>query len=476
MHLLIVVPTYLVLLWLVYRRSATLFYVFLGIFFGMTWRLVSAVYIDLHVGTYAVELFREIGGGYSALTMVLFNVALVSGILVAVSRQRLQDLANAADLRKLTQTRLLDANIPFILTVLLAGLIAIVYLELLSIGTIPLFTGMDRGVYRASYAGPFALILLKYVTIIFFTCGLLYFVGTFKGAMRGSILALSLLALMVYLVLIGNKFSTIFFSFTYFLIPYGAFYLKSAAGGHPLLDNPARFTIHKVEIALGIVCILGLIFFALYNALFVLRGLQTADIVSYLQHRVFVQQAQLWWTAHERVVIGGEYHVFEALNRIFLQPIKEGNTSLYFLMARDLGHYITGVLAGGGHYTGAYPTILLEMFGPAWSLLAAFVMAYIMGRLMVVLLAEVLNARLLSAIALMFVILPFITFHLGGRLSFLVQWTYLAKLVLTLCVMMGERTMTSFARDGKGRPRFAGYATHGGATPSGALEEGTSPA
>ena len=255
---------------------------------------------------------------------------------------------------------------------------------------------------------------------------------------------------MFYLILIGNKFSTVFVSWCFFLLPYGIFYLKSSTRGYPLLELPTRSTFHKFELCIGAACFVGLIGYALYNTLFVLRVLDVDTAVSFARHRIFVQQAQLWWTAYERVVLNSDYDIFHAFMRVFIDPIKSGNTSLYFLMFKDLGPYINQILATGGHYTGAYPTILLELLGPAWSVAAAFVMGYLMGRLTVMLYGEILNARFLSAISLLFLLLPFIMFHLGGRLSFLFQWTYLIKIVLTICVMLLERTTVTTRPKGNG--------------------------
>lgn len=454
MHIILTVGILVLMLMLVYRRTPLIFFAFIGVFFLMIWRHVSTVYIDLSDVIFAEELFVNIGGGVSSLTLACFYAALVAGLLTAFSPARLehlQALFRGGYARSMRYGQFDLAQIGIGLT---AAMVFAMYVELVSIGNIPFFTGMERYIYRDEFAGPMLGLFYSYQSFIFIGLGFCFLTAYLSQNYRRMLIVVLICgALYVYLVLVGNKFSGLFFNTCFFIMPLSVMALNFRDRQH--IDAGDRRVARLISIT-GIGALTGLIGMALYNTFINVRNYDALQLLEFLERRIFVRQGQIWWTTHERVFVDGEFDPMQALEYVYENPIRDGNTSLLYLMFKDLDASTFDAIYLGSQYSGGYPAILPEMTGPVLSFMIAFLAALFMGLLMYWLLRELLSGNFLSAFAISFLVQPLINFHLDGKLFFTWNPNYYIKIVMTLFIVYFERSrrVQPFNEAAEGKPNF----------------------
>lgn len=153
-----------------------------------------------------------------------------------------------------------------------------------------------------------------------------------------------------------------------------------------------------------------------------------------------MRQGQIWWTTHERVFVENNHNPAQALEYVYENPIRDGNTSLLYLMYKDIDASIYDAIHLGSQYTGGYPAILPEIAGPVLSFVITFVAAFLMGLAMYWLLKELLSGNFLSAFAIAFLVQPLIVFHLDGKMIFLWNPNFYIKIFLTLVIVHFEKS------------------------------------
>ncbi|MHC4395570.1 MAG: DUF6418 domain-containing protein [Planctomycetota bacterium] len=158
-------------------------------------------------------------------------------------------------------------------------------------------------------------------------------------------------------------------------------------------------------------------------------------IKNYFVGRVFVGQGKVWWATYDRVVRQKIWNLEGTIDKILLHPLYEykGNTSLVFLMHKTMGDKTYDAMEGGYLYTGAYPAILLELFGPFFSYLAAFLMALIYCWLLYFVLEYIVTNRYLNLLCVYPIYFKIFMFNVDGGVNFLKNiFFYLAALVFLL--------------------------------------------
>lgn len=258
MHVLFVVAIFAGLGFLLYCRTPLIFFAFAGVFFMMTWRMISTIYIDSSDVIYAEELFVNIGGGVSSLTLMFFYAVVSLGLLAAFSPARVATLRNLYAGGYCGNARYGNLDLTRIGGAIAVCFVALMYIELFAIGNIPFFTGMERNVYRLVHGGPMLKAFSSYQSFIFILMGFAFLSAYVAGNTRKMINILGIcVAIFVYLVLIGNKFSGLFFNACFFGLPLSVL----ALGGGRQLRNRAG----KIIAAAGGVVLVSLVIAALYN-------------------------------------------------------------------------------------------------------------------------------------------------------------------------------------------------------------------
>jgi len=423
--------------WLIYRRSKMLPIAIFSIFFAMSWMLSSAIYIDSSRAVYAEELLRRIGGGISSVRLALMYLMFSTALLFVFTSSRLARLTKAADRKPLRIIKVNGVRLDYIATAVMALFVICLYVKLFQ-GPVPLLTGMDRYSYKMKYGHFLLNFLYKYKDFIGFFSGVLFYYQCrdLRNKAKNFTFAL-FLSIIFYFVLIGNKFSSPFFTLCMFIIPLGLMILKKPKWHSSLRLGSRRISSAYLLFFTVAIVAIGLFGFALYK--YYTRSWDPEEARARLIQRVLVKQGQIWWSTNKRVCEQGHWDSAEAFSRVFTNPFfgTGGNTSLQYLMYKEIGaRKLLYHMKGGYLYTGAYPAILLELFGPYLSYFAAFLIASIFAILLYMFFRAVVQQHFLSVFFIAFVMHPFLFCHLGGKLYFLMNWKYGVKVALLFFALL----------------------------------------
>jgi hypothetical protein len=422
--------------WMIYKRAALLFISLFSIIFVFGWMLISTMYIDCHSNIYSVELFRDIGGGIYSLPLACTYLILGIASLLVFRPTKLYRLSKYLRLssNKIIKMGPLELNkIPIIL---LSIFVIYLYIELFRY-PIPFFSGIDRGLYAIKYNNVSLHILYMYKDFISLFIGVLFFYEFKKRSKCKNIVLFLYGAILIYFVLVGNKFSALFFSLCFFVIPLS---LNLIMKDMTKNKKKRKKTILKVVVC--IIIFISLISLAMYNYFFEVKSWNNKKIESHITHRIFVQQGQIWWSTAKRIIQENNWNSKESFRKVFVEPIysKNSNTSLHYLMYKEVGkNRVLELIKVGAGYTGAFPAILLELFGPWGIYFAVFIFSIIMLNLLYLLLCSIAKHYYLSIFFIAFVFQPWLYLFLGGKIHYFTMEMFMLKLGLMLIAIVFDQ-------------------------------------
>lgn len=407
-----------------YKKNFAIFTVLLLILFSFIWRLISSLYLDLNK-VYAVELFKYIGGKYfSSFFLCLYYILVILAFLLVFRRKNIYYMNKKYKIKKIV-----NINILHIGTFLIALFLFFLYVNLLKSGNIPLFTGIERYIYKVQYSNFFLKNFLIYQTFIFMAMGILFvYYKLENNRIFIKMILIIFIMYLLYLILIGNKFSALFLNICFFLIPISLLIFLG------YYKNINLFSKKIIYILIMVLLFYKFIMYILID----LRGYEVDYAFEYLKHRILVQQAQLWWSGYERCFIYNNFNSLSAIDKVFIEPIKIGNTSLFYLMEKELGDYVYIALAKGSQYTGAFPIIYAEIFGPIISYFIIFLMSLILASLIKLFFKLILLQKYFSMLSIMFLFQPIYLSMVSGKLIFLTLPFYYVKIILFLLIFIFE--------------------------------------
>ncbi|MSR05463.1 MAG: hypothetical protein EXR93_00115 [Gemmatimonadetes bacterium] len=411
-----------------YRRQPILFYSLLLVWVSFVWRLSSSAFIDVAGPIYSIELFRDIGPGRSAVVLVACHLLFIGTLAFVFRHSRLQQLASllvwSPDERAAALTRLRGvARVAFIAFTVLWVLL---YLDMFRIGHIPLFSGIERYIYSDQYAGVFHAFVSKYGIHLSFILGVLFASPAFLSERRDTRFLVLLLVLFAYLLLAGHRFSAYYSHGTSFLIPCALLVLLPRR--RPIAESNAPSRRYWVQTSAALMIVGGIVMFAQYRSLFFTRGMDPQAALVNIAERVLILQGGLWWSEYEHVFVNHDWNQDEALEGVLLDPIApERNTTLPYLMEREIGLQVYPLLQLGVVYTGGYPEVLFELFGPVYGFAAVLVMAYALAKLLYWLMEGILRRQYVRVFLVFYILFPFLLFCVSGMVNSIVNWKFLLK-------------------------------------------------
>lgn len=445
-------------LFLLWKKQRPIFFAGFFILFGLIYRIVDAVYLDLAGPVYAIELERYIGGNGAAPAFILSCFAFFLPLAVLLRRDRLT--RGIPGLQPETPYHALLRKGAF------AGLCALIlflYVDMVRIGTIPLFSGMDRLEYSrvAGYLhGP----AYEMNFLISSTIGVFAFLPRLFGKQYSLSFIGLMAALLCYWALTGNRFSPFFVTLSFFFIPYAAIVALESAGAirrESMRNVWSVLVSSRVLLLLGglaaSVAIVGLIFNSYYDVR------NYADPFFHIKQRVLVQPIQIWASAWDSIRFGlAERINWLAIDQVLINPARpEGNTTIYYLMERELGFSrAEELIEAGQQYAGGYPEIFFLLFGvlPAIPLMILFGTATVFVLYCAV--RSFARGRPLTCIMALYVFYGFSLCYIGGMLNFIIAPTFLVKLALLWVVWIAEKyfiargasSVRAFPATGRARP------------------------
>lgn len=435
------------------KRRTAVFVAGFFILFPLIYRSIDITYLDLFGPIYASEINRFVGGDTATPIFVFAAFAVLFPLLVLFPDRgrRLARLSREPRAPLVTYHKL-AANSAL---VVLSGLVAALFINMMLLGSVPLFTDMDRLDFDR-IAGPVHNGAYELNFLVNFALGAFMVLPRLNGRAFDLRFAILMFVLLGYWVLAGNRFSVFFLQLTFFFMPMAAVLLAKRVGVIPeaapdsslqrfIASRPVR-VVSLVMVALMLV---GLVVNSYYNVRDYRSPLEA------IEERVLVQPVELWAATWERVDFGKTDEFFSeyAFNEIVINPIDPTrNTTIQFLMTLELGYFRSAELTEAGQqYNGGYPEVHYELFGawlPFLTLPLAGLLCAWLIRLCIVLLYRNLIGTSLAAVYVFYgVSLHF----LGGGVTFVLAPTYWLKvLILVIFYIAEQRLLLRHARGGRG--------------------------
>jgi hypothetical protein len=444
--------------WLFLRRRF-LFVLLLVFVVGFSSRMVSTVYLDLSGPIYSIQLFRDIGGGWAAAPLLLAHCLYVAAYLVVFSSRAAGQLAAQADRLFASGPTRFDRRVATAVFILYAVFTVLLFGDMFRIGIIPLLAGLERFEYTELYGGFWHRMLMDYGMLLALPLGVFYAYGVFFRKRADNRFLGLLIALFAYLFLAGHRFSAFYSHGTAFAIPYAAVVCWQHFGTSLTAAERWRLEVtSKIAQGCAVVLVVGLIGGAVYNSYYFTRDVGRDLPFESLTHRVLVQQGELWYATWERVFVRDGFNPGEAFRRVFIDPVADANrnTTLPFLMVAEIGDKAYTALDVGSAYSGGYPEIIVELFGPFGAYLAIFAIGLFTAALVRLLLVAMLERRYLRIGFCWYVLFAFVLIPLSGMLNFLVNWKYALKVTALLGWMALEWDRDLLRRVGRTTPLDGG--------------------
>lgn len=425
--------------------------------FPFAYRVIDIAYLDMFGPAYASELGRYVGGGTATPAFVYGVLAVLLPILY-VFRAGAPVFTRLRWVQPWQSYHRLIANIGL---GAIASLALILFANMLRVGPIPLFAGIDRIDYNLM-AGPVHRNAYELNFIVFYSLGALTILPRINSKdfdIRPVVLAVILL---VYWVLTGNRFSIFFSAISFFSMPLATVLVMRRAGMVRDLGQASivtRLLSAKAPRAIASIIVLGCVIGLVFNSYYNVRSYR--DPLQEIQERIFVQPVELWAAQWDRVDFS-KLHLSVnrlAFDQIFLNPIDPTrNTTVQYLMTEELGYFRSMELAQlGQQYNGGYPEVHFSLFSswialftlPLCGMLTALLLRYV-----IVLLCRNMIA---SSIMAMYVYFGFLLHYVGGYITFFLSPSYWVKIVLLLIALLWESRFASSS--GRHSPRLTVWAT-----------------
>nr|WP_249784620.1 DUF6418 domain-containing protein [Bradyrhizobium sp. IC3195] len=395
--------------------------------FSCVWRLASVFYIDVFGPIFSEQLGRSIGPGIAVVPLGVCQAAVLLMLLVSFHPRRLEALAGAPNSRisSLLPAGGLDLFSLAFWVVLLFELA--LWIEMLNRGAIPLFNKLERIDYSRQLGGFLHGRLMDWGPMLAFQLGLLFAMPALRGARFDYRFGGLFGGLMVYLLLVGHRFSSFFLYFSFFIMPLGSILLgRGQAAG---FDKSAFFRMLRglwlPVTGLGLV-VLG----ALTYSYTVVRGAESELLQTKLTQRLLVQQGEMWWMTYERVFVYGDWNALLASVKLFLDPFNPNrNSTMQLLMELSLPiERAHALLDWGVAYTGGWPEVSFELGGPVNGFILVVLSAIMFSEFLFLLTRCVVEERYATCFFLTPILYAIEVYLVSGMMNSFIQLTFMIKL------------------------------------------------
>jgi hypothetical protein len=428
----------------IWLRQRPAFIAGILIIYSLAYRVVDTVYMDLSGPIYATELERYVGGNGATAIFVLSCLCFLVPLALIASQKRIMGGIEAP----VPSSGYLD-SMQRIALAACVGLIALLYLDMLRLGVIPLFEGIDRLDYD-EMAG----ILHRQTYQLNFLLSAVLGTFTVLPRLRGRRYSLPFIALvfalLLYWALTGNRFSAFLVTLTYFALPFAAVVAMQRKGVLQRLaprDAWSALVSGKTLLPLAFIVSAATLTGLVINSYYSVRNY--ADPLFEMSQRIFVQPVQLWASTWETVRLDiGKGIDYNALDYVFVSsPYVDSNSTIRFLMERELGYFRANeLIAAGQQYAGGYPEIFFILFGFWRAIPLMLLLGCSAAFLLYLAIRSLAQGRVISAIFAVYLYYGFCVAYLGGMLNFILVLSYWLKIFALVVSLIAERYLLTGER------------------------------
>lgn len=422
-------------LWIAVKRSG-LGMIFFFFLFAFVWRLTSVLYIDLFGPIFADQLVLEIGPGTAAIPIALSQSLVAAALLFSFREQRVRRIMGL-DQPAMVHWSLGRFSLPDLAFWAVALFVVALSVELALRGPIPLFSGIERFDYTRIYGGPLHRRLLEWGAMLSFQLGLFFSVPLLHGRATDWRFAALFGSLILYLFLVGHRFSSFYLYASFFIMPIGAVVIGRQARSL-FRDEVISWRMVRHLTVAGLV-LLMLTAIAVAYSYIVVRG-EGTELLAKLSQRILVQQGEMWWMTYKRVFLHDEWNGSQAVYKLFVDPLDPSrNSTMQFLMELVLplprAHYI---LAQGSAYTGGWPEVFFELGGPAGGFVLVALSAIVFSEFMFLMTRCIVQERFATCFFLTPILYALSIMMVSGMVNSFIQVTFLVKVSVAMAVYMIE--------------------------------------
>jgi hypothetical protein len=297
---------------------------------------------------------------------------------------------------------------------------------------------MERFDYAQQYGGPLHLRLLEWGPMLAFQLGIFFVAPTLHDGPFDRRFAGLFVILMLYLFLVGHRFSSLYAYSSFFIIPIGA-----VLSGRDPCDSSGRKLVSGTTLrnfGIAAAALLVLIVGAVAYSYIVVRGFEGAELLTKLSQRMLVQQGEMWWMTYERVFLQGDWNSGLAAHKLFVDPFDPArNSTMQFLMELGLpierAHFI---LEQGSAYTGGWPEVLFELGGPIGGFFLVALSAFIFSEFTFLLTRCIIEERFATCFFLTPILFALSINLVSGMVNSFIQVTFVIKVAIALIVYVTE--------------------------------------
>ena len=424
------------LAWIAIERPAVAI-IFFFVFFSFAWRLSSVLYIDVFGPLFSEQLERDIGSSIAAVPLAAAQGLMVAALLFSFSRRRLERLGV-----QIGPPPALMSGGRFHISDLAFGAVALftigLWIELLVGGPIPLFAAMERFDYSRLHGGLLHQRLMEWGPMLAFQIGVFFVAPTLHDRPFDRRFGALFAVLLLYLFVVGHRFSSFYAYGSFFIIPVGVALLgREARGGSArrLFTGAALRYVWTAGAALVVLIVVAIT----YSYVFV-RGFEGAQLFSKLSQRILVQQGEMWWMTYDRVFVQGNWNGSLAAYKLFVDPFDPTrNSTMQLLMELGLpverAHFILGA---GSAYAGGWPEVCFELGGPIGGFALVALSAVVFAEFMFLLTRCIVEERYATCLFLTPIMFALAINVGSGMVNSFVQVTFVIKSAVALVVLVAE--------------------------------------
>ncbi len=423
--------------WIAITRSA-LAIIYFFIFFSFVWRLSSVLYIDLSGPVFSEQLERDIGPGVAAVPLVIAQGLVVAALMFSFRRGRLQELG--IQMRSLPAALTSGGRFDFPDMAFWAVLLFTIglWIELLVSGPIPLLAAMERFDYSRLYGGPLHQRLMEWGPMLAFQVGVFFAAPTLHDRPFDRRFGALFAVLLLYLFVVGHRFSSFYSYGSFFIIPMGASLLGREVKGLSTRRLFSGAALRNLWIAGGTLVLI--IASALTYSYVFVRGFERTELLTKVSQRILVQQGEMWWMTYDRVFVQGNWNSGLAAYKLFVDPFDPNrNSTMQWLMELGLplerAHFILGA---GSAYAGGWPEVCFEMGGPIGGFALVALTAILLSEFMFLQTRCFVEERFATCFFLTPILFALLIDVVSGMVNSFVQVTFAVKVAIALVVFVTE--------------------------------------
>jgi hypothetical protein len=422
----------------------TIFVCFLFILFTFVWRTISSMYVDLAGPVFASQLEMFIGPGAMTVFQSIAYCLTILPFLWMFNLNAVGEWARLAPQATSVRPKATLSDATFVVSVVFLFLL---FAALIQGGVIPIFAKMERWTFNEQASGVLHHFVIERGDFLCFWWGTMFAAEKLRHS-RFDYRYLGLLAvILIYMFLVGGRFSPFYRFGSFFLMPFSAVVLVHSQGiGKNLFFGLKSLTSDRriLGTCIGLIVLTGsLIAFALYWNLTKVRGFEGQAAEAAFLERILVQPSEIGWASYHRVLVDGRWDARHAFDFLFEKPIVSGrNTTPQYLMAETIGEpRTTEHIVGGFQFAGGFPEIFFELFGPYVSWIFLLGAGWLAAGVSAVMVLSIVRGHYLTTGLSFYVLFGFYVMYIGGMLNFIAVPTYWAKVCLLLAALILEERM-----------------------------------